>query len=587
MLQHPAMYKLFLSLRYLRSHKIIYFSIAGVAMGIMVMIVVTSIMGGFSRDLRLRIRGMQSDLVVVQRVPNVFITDYEALCREIEQIPGVRGCAPRVEWEAWIEYKSSYKTVKFVGIDPEKERGLSKIGDYFAAGSMKEFSFGPPREDGRVPVVLGMEFPLGGATAELTSFRRDAGVFRRKLEVLGYFKSGMAEYDHNYIFMPLQDAQGFLQLVDKDKNPVMVTTLSIALHDYERDVSRVREAVIDALHRHALKRNWSCSGAPHAYGACSRYNTQTWEEAKSVLLQAVAVEKGIQIIILFFIVIVAGFNIVAIYTLVVRAKTRDIGILRALGATRGGIVVVFLLSGMFCGLVGSLIGIGMGLAFSRNVNEIAEFIELASREVNQVPRGTTMLALVLLLAALASLIATWVLYYRRDERRALGLGAVTSVLLGIGTWLFLSWLSPHEGCYFAWPEEPGKTEGIRLWAALLTAAVPLLLVLAREPLRRLRGDASWSWLSFLTTIAFAGLAIGVVTLVGIGGAVVALQPPARWRGLELFPKDVYYLDRIPVFVDTNTIGLIVALTLVVSLIFSIYPAMKAASYDPIEAIRDE
>jgi len=415
----------------------------------------------------------------------------------------------------------------------------------------------------------------------LTSFRRDGGVYRRKLEVLGYFKSGMAEYDHNYIFMSLKDAQEFLKL------PGKVTTLSITVDRYERDIGRIRGEVIEVLHRYAQKRAWNCSGAPHAYGACSRYNTQTWEEAKSILLQAVAVEKGIQIIILFFIVIVAGFNIVAIYTLVVRAKTRDIGILRALGATRGGVVTVFLLSGMFCGLVGSIIGIGMGLLFSAHVNEIAEYIELASRESNHLPRGFLGLADGALFLATAGFLATWFLYYRRESTFSLKTGLMTGALTGLAVWLFHGWLTPHSGCHFGWPEEGTKTGTLRIWVSVSLGAVPILMVLMREGIRRLRVDFPWSFFTFLSTVVFVAFAIALLTPLAISGSVLALQPSERWRGLELFPKDVYYLDRIPVFVDFSTIALIVALTLVVSLIFSIYPALKAASYDPIEAIRDE
>src|SRR5258706_10972868 len=98
------MYKLFMAFRYLRAHKIIYFSIAGVAFGIMTMVIVTSIMGGFSRDMRTRIRGMQTDLVVTShdQESRFWIVNPEGLRAEILKVPGVTGAAPRIEYEAWL-----------------------------------------------------------------------------------------------------------------------------------------------------------------------------------------------------------------------------------------------------------------------------------------------------------------------------------------------------------------------------------------------------------------------------------------------------------------------------------------------------
>src|SRR5579862_5799119 len=139
------MYKLFMAFRYLRAHKIIYFSIVGVAVGIMTMVVVTSLMGGFSRDMKSRIRGMQTDIVVMSFDKNLWIPDYEGLCKEIESIPDVLGCAPRLEYEAWLGRSGSYSDVHIVGIVPEKEKKVSKLEEYFHKGLKRNFDF---KDDG-------------------------------------------------------------------------------------------------------------------------------------------------------------------------------------------------------------------------------------------------------------------------------------------------------------------------------------------------------------------------------------------------------------------------------------------------------
>ena len=96
------MYKLFMAFRYLRAHKIIYFSIAGVAIGILALVGVTSIMGGFARDMRSRIRGLQTDIVVSSYDANLWIVNPDALCGVLSKVDGVVAVAPRIEYEAWL-----------------------------------------------------------------------------------------------------------------------------------------------------------------------------------------------------------------------------------------------------------------------------------------------------------------------------------------------------------------------------------------------------------------------------------------------------------------------------------------------------
>jgi hypothetical protein len=106
-------------------------------------------------------------------------------------------------------------------------------------------------------------------------------------------------------------------------------------------------------------------------------------------------------------------------------------------------------------------------------------------------------------------------------------------------------------------------------------------------LDRWRRRPGWIFFGFAATILFSAFLLAIVAALAIALSVTLLRPEPGWRGLELFSPTIYYLDRIPVHVDYRALALIVALTLVVSVIFSIYPALRAAAADPIEAIRDE
>ncbi|MEK7449583.1 MAG: FtsX-like permease family protein [Planctomycetota bacterium] len=331
------MYKLFLAWRYLVSRRIIYFSIAGIAVGVMVLIVVTSVMGGFVRDVRARIRGASAHLTIT-RPGGFFITDYDEIIRQVEKTsPHIIGCSPRLEWGS---LNRNIDFVQLIGIDLPAEIKTTSILD-------KNYNF-EPKEDASPAIISSKLLLSGWLDQDFNLFSLSFGSIvpapsKKKFFVVGTFTPGLPEYDRN-IYVPLRT----VQLLAGVKG---VNKICIALDNYQY-ADEVKEEISRALNN---RRDLFI---------------HTWEQEKASFLTAVKVEKNLQGIILFFIVLVAGFNILAMLTMRVVEKTRDIGILKALGATKGGIKVLFLYQGLIISTLGALLGLAAGILVTHNLNGI-------------------------------------------------------------------------------------------------------------------------------------------------------------------------------------------------------------------------
>jgi lipoprotein-releasing system permease protein len=364
------MYKLLLCLRYMTRRKIVYFSVAGMVIGIMVLIVVTSLFGGFSREIRERIRGFSSHIVV--RRPWGRIADYGRLVALLERQPHVVAVAPHVEGLAYVSHRGVIypKPVQVIGIDPGREigrpgaPGVSELGRYLVEG---DAGLVPPGGGASPPGALigsalleGRACALGERLWLATVLNREgvAGVdydhVTQTFAVAGRFTSRMNEYDRGYVYVPLAAAQAFLRTGDT------VTQVAVRVDDHAQ-AKRILAGLSDAL---------------RATEGFEGLVATSWEDlpGKRNLLQAVDREKGIQVVILFIIVIVAAFNIVAILTLLVDLKTRDIGILRALGATSWGVSGLYLLNGVTIGAVGSALGVALGVAVAYGLDPLEKLV---------------------------------------------------------------------------------------------------------------------------------------------------------------------------------------------------------------------
>jgi len=448
------MYKLLLCTRYLRTRYIALASIISVMLGVATMIVVNSVMAGFGTEMKNRIQGILSDIVVeivnLDGAPN-----FEAHKAVIEKVAGeyIEGMTPTVEIYGMLSFQFAgqwiTRPVTLIGIDPASKAEVGPLVDYLtsyhevqkdgrivkaaerarnvapgweltetAAARRREWAEhqrwfleqlkqernqhqglnGPEAGDhepdsadandpfardapavgpavqpgellpGRLYVGHGLISFLDNETEDVVMMAEPGDDVKISTVTAGrppepahfnativdVFKSGMSEYDSSLIFCNLEYLQQIRGMIDPTSGERAFTSIQIKLKNY-RDAEEVVER-LRAAFRPGI------------------YSVRTWEQKQGPLLAAVDVESSILNVLLFLIIAVAGFGILAIFFMIVVEKTRDIGILKALGASSRGVLAIFLSYGLSLGMVGSGVGAVAGLLFVHYINEIEKVI---------------------------------------------------------------------------------------------------------------------------------------------------------------------------------------------------------------------
>src|SRR5215213_11105206 len=345
-----------LARRYLRSRRSssvaslnTVISAGGVAVGVMALIVVLGVMNGLRNDLRERILVANPHLRVLTFGAGLRMDDWRNALKIIRKQPGVVAAAPEVISQAGITAGQDYgEGVNLVGFDPDT--GTMSVTSLPQAVTKGDLSFKAtkPGVDGgillgsrlasRLSVYPGDVVTLVPVTQAKVNPALGVAVPRFwKFEVTGLFDTGMFQYDNQFVVMPLILAQRFTGLGNA------VSGIAVRVNDPSR-APQIGEVLAQQL------------GYP--------YRTLDWQTQNSGLFSALQLEKLAMGLIIFFIMVVAAFNIVGTLTMVVTDKTREIGILRAMGLTAPAVARVFLVQGAVIGVVGTVIGLALGLTVS-------------------------------------------------------------------------------------------------------------------------------------------------------------------------------------------------------------------------------
>lgn len=349
-----------IALRYLRSRRgsrvvslISAIAIGGVVVGVAALVLIMGVMNGLQTDLREKILVGSPDVRVLTYGDALKMDDWSPLLARVQRFPGVVAAAPFVITQGGISAGAGYAEGVYVyGLQAEPTGAeVTPIRTHALSG---DFTF-RTRAGERRGAVLGRllaqrlnVFP--GDTVRLVAFAGarlspTLGTFvpaTYTFEVTGLFGTGMYEYDNGYVYLPLEAAQEFAGLGDA------VTGLEV------RTTDRWRAPIVGAALADSL-------GYP--------YRSVDWQEQNRSLFQALKLEKLGMGIILLLIVLVAAFNIVSTLTMVVADKTREIGILRAMGLPAASVRRVFLLQGVMIGGFGTALGLALGLGASLAVDQ--------------------------------------------------------------------------------------------------------------------------------------------------------------------------------------------------------------------------
>lgn len=363
-------FELFLALRYLRPKRtfvsvITLISVVGVMLGVAVLIIVISVMTGFDQQLREKLLGFSAHLKIYKY--DTAIADYSTLARTVQSNANVKAVAPSILGQVMVKTqpevgKPMFSAPWLRGIDPKLEKDMTSLTTNIVSG---DFNL----DDETLIVGSGFAHNLHLNVGDRVAIYSPRGVDemervlrefkegkRKELDeftlpedyrIAGIFDVGYYEYNVNVVVTSLRNAQDLYQL------PGKAHALLVTLND-PYQAKQVRDELRATLG--------------------DEYRISVWTEDSSEILTALAVEKNVMFYILFFIVIVAAFGIMNSQIIFVVQKTREIGALKAIGAARGQIVLLFLSQSLVVGVIGVLSGLALGMVALEFRNEFLNFM---------------------------------------------------------------------------------------------------------------------------------------------------------------------------------------------------------------------
>ena len=354
-------YELFIGLRYLRAKRKqtfisanTFISVAGIFLGVAALIIVLAVMNGFEIELRDKILGINSHIVLMEYTGGM--GNHERVMEELKSVDGVVASTPFIYGQAMLKNSGRVTGVVLRGMSIETYGNVINLGE-MRDGNIDNLSSGGNKTD--LPgVVIGKELAqnLGLLLFDTVEILVPMGISTpmgivpkiKKFSVVGIFDSGSYEYDSSLVFMSLKNCKKFLGMKDT------VTGIEIKVDDIY-GAGRIAKAIQEKL------------GYP--------YWARSWMEMNKNLFSALKLEKRVMFIILSLIVIVAAFNIITTLIMTVMEKSRDIAILKSMGATARSIMKIFMIEGIIIGGIGIILGCIAGITVALNLEWISRSVE--------------------------------------------------------------------------------------------------------------------------------------------------------------------------------------------------------------------
>jgi len=351
-----SLFERMVAMRYLRPRRregfvsvIAGFSLLGIALGVATLIIVMSVMNGFREELMSRILGLNGHLTVTSIEGP--IPDFDAVTERINKVPLVVRATPFVENQVMATHDDHALGALVRGMRAEDLAAHPVLADSITPGALDEFhgidvAIIGTRMAERMGAFVGDNITLispQGTTTVLGSVPR-----MKTFRIVGVFEVGMYEYDSSFIYIPLEAAQLYFRLPDA------VNSIEVMVEDPQQTdlVSAQLFGTLDP-----------------------GFRVLDWQRSNASFFNAVEVERNVMFLILTLIIVVAAFNIISGQIMLVKNKGRDIAILRTMGASRAAILRIFLMSGASIGVVGTVLGVALGVAFAGNIETIRQWIE--------------------------------------------------------------------------------------------------------------------------------------------------------------------------------------------------------------------